>query len=255
MRGLPLGKADFATIRKKGNYYADKTGLLYRLATDENPTFLSRPRRFGKTLLVSTLKYILQGRRDLFKGLWIDSSDYDWNPYPVLKLEMNVVGGNDVTTMNRNLSKRMVNLAILDDIVLMEDDTPSIMLETLLILLFKKYGQKVAVLIDEYDAPIIEHIHDSAKADEFRIALKRFFGVLKTYGEVIGHIFITGVSRFTKTSIFSELNNLRDITLESEFSSICGLTGTDLEDLLVELGDSTLKTLIGKQRMPHGRYH
>jgi hypothetical protein len=134
----------------------------------------------------------------------------------------------------------------------MEDDTPSIMFETLLILLFKKYGQKVAVLIDEYDAPIIEHIHDSAKADEFRSALKRFYGLLKTYDEVIGHIFITGVSRFTKTSIFSELNNLRDITLDREFASICGLSKDDLEDLIAERGELTLKTLTGLKDMSEG---
>jgi hypothetical protein len=179
MKKIRLGTTDFESYRKFGDYYADKTKYLYQLVNRPDPFFLSRPRRFGKSLLVSTLKYILQGRRDLFKGLWIDSSDYDWNPYPVLKLEMNVVGDSDVTSLNRNLSKRLVNLAHLDDIVLMEDDNPSIMFETLLILLFKKYGQKVAVLIDEYDAPIIEHIHDSAKADEFRIALKRFYCVLK----------------------------------------------------------------------------
>jgi hypothetical protein len=109
MRGLPIGKTNFATIRKKGCYYADKTGLLYSLVKEENPIFLSRPRRFGKTILVSTLKYILQGRCDLFKGLWIDTADYDWTPNSVLRLEMNLVVGNDVATLNRNLSSKLKN--------------------------------------------------------------------------------------------------------------------------------------------------
>jgi hypothetical protein len=110
----------------------------------------------------------------------------------------------------------------------------------------------VAALIDEYDAPIIKHINDSTLADKFREYLKEFYGVLKSNDEMFGHILITGVSRFTKTSIFSEFNNLRDITMESEFSSICGLTETNLEGLLVEQGDLTLQTLINKRWMPHG---
>jgi hypothetical protein len=200
---------------------------------------------------VSTLKYILQGRRDLFKGLWIDESDYDWTPYPVVRLEMDLVVGNDVAAMNQKLSYKLKNLAKNEGVILDNEDS-SIMLESLIKLYFEKFNQKVAVLIDEYDAPIMKYINDSAKADKFREYLKDFYGVLKTNDEMIGHIFITGVSRFTKTSIFSELSNLRDITLESEYSSICGLTRTDLEDLLVDFGGSTLKALIERKRIPHG---
>jgi hypothetical protein len=244
---------DFASIRQDGCYYADKTRLLYQLVREKTPYFLSRPRRFGKTLLVSTLKYILQGRRDLFQGLWIDGSDYDWKAYPVIRLEMNYAADDNVREMNNNLAFMLDEMAAYEKISLKEAKTPKNKFSTLIRLLYTEYGsQKVAILIDEYDAPIIEHINNSTMADKIRRALRRFYGVLKTNNEMIGHIFITGVSRFTKTSIFSGLNNLEDLTLDSKFSTICGLTEANLEDILAERQDPTLAALIKKGVMRAG---
>ncbi|MDR1873348.1 MAG: AAA family ATPase, partial [Deltaproteobacteria bacterium] len=152
MRELPLEAPDFATIRELGGYYADKTEFLYRLVQLADPYFLSRPRRFGKTLLVSSLKYLLQGRRDLFKGLWIDNSDYDWPVYPVITLEMNGVVGDDVADTLENLTSMLEDVAWLNK-VKVRGTKPKSMFKRLILSLYEKYGQKVAILIDEYDAP------------------------------------------------------------------------------------------------------
>ncbi|MDR1872428.1 MAG: AAA family ATPase [Deltaproteobacteria bacterium] len=116
-RKIRLGAVKFADIRQKGSYYADKTEFLYQIAIDPDPFFLSRPRRFGKTLLVSTLKCLLEGRRELFKGLWIDQSDYHWTPYPVIRLELNRVAKKDISTLESSLTNMLTNVAMLLGIV------------------------------------------------------------------------------------------------------------------------------------------
>jgi hypothetical protein len=142
MRLLRIGTTDFESYREFGDYYADKTEFLYRLVRRPDPYFLSRPRRFGKSLLVSTLESILRGQRELFKGLWIDGSDYDWTPYPVITLDMNGVAGDNLTAMNLKLSNKLNNLATDEDIELKEAD-PSIMFENLIVLLFRKFKKKM----------------------------------------------------------------------------------------------------------------
>jgi hypothetical protein len=251
MKKLRIGTTNFEDIRLCGDYYADKTKFLYQIVRRRDPFFLSRPRRFGKTLLVNTLEHILLGHRELFKGLWIDGSDYLWTPYPVLRLEMNKAVGDDVASMRENLVDMLKDLAESADVVL-ETTKPANMLSRLIMRLHKKTGKTVAILIDEYDAPILEFINEPAKADKFRNALRRFYGVLKGQVGMIGHIFITGVSRFTKASIFSELNHLKDLTLDSKYAAICGLTEEDLEILLSEYEDQTLTALIKKGVMAHG---
>jgi hypothetical protein len=251
MRQLRIGTTNFQSIRKNGDYYADKTEFLYKLVNRPDPYFLSRPRRFGKTLLVDTLMCILRGQRELFKGLWIDGADYDWTPYPVIMLEMNGVIGENVATMQHKLSRKLIALAKRDGEEFKEDD-PSVLLEALIELLYGKYNQTVAILIDEYDAPILEYIDEPTKANKFRDALSNFYGMLKTSGDMIGHIFITGVSRFTKASIFSKLNNLKDITLNEEYAAICGFTEAELEDILSEYQDKTLARLVEKKDMYPG---
>jgi hypothetical protein len=322
-RDLPVGVTNFAKIRQLGGYFADKTKYLYEIARWPKPYFLSRPRRFGKTLLLDTLECIFQGRRELFKGLWIDQSDYDWQPYPVIRLDMNGVVGDDVATMEIRLANQLAGLATIENIKL-EKTIPADMLTNLVIELYLKSGQmvaslidefladnegsklkktiptdelvsllgfiksesgqevanlidkfwadnedlklgktipnyrlrkfeddlkmasrqKVAILIDEYDAPIVKRLADPPKAERFREALRDFYGTLKTSTQRIGHIFITGVSRFSKTSIFSEFNQLYDLTIDEEFAAICGLTEADLEDLLRDREERTLNALV-----------
>ncbi|MDR1873287.1 MAG: AAA family ATPase, partial [Deltaproteobacteria bacterium] len=149
---MPVGTTDFATIRQLGDYYADKTQFLYHIARRPTTCFLSRPRRFGKTFLLSALKYLLQGRRDLFKGLWIDNSDYDWRVYPVITLEMNETVGDDVADTLENLTSMLEDVARLNK-VKVRGTKPKSMFKRLILSLYEKYGQKVAILIDEYDAP------------------------------------------------------------------------------------------------------
>ncbi|MDR1872433.1 MAG: AAA family ATPase [Deltaproteobacteria bacterium] len=297
MRELPLEAPDFATIRQLGDYYADKTQFLYHIARRPTTCFLSRPRRFGKTFLLSTLKYLLEGRRDLFKGLWIDKSDYNWTPYPVIKLEMNTVIANNAAVMEKRLSNLLLSLVRQEEKKEEKEKeakaakekeekekkgekeekwekeakaakekeekaarekeklnwiTPGDILIWLISHLYENSGQKVAILIDEYDAPIVKHIINPPKAEEFREALNDFYAMLKTNIEKIGHIFITGVSRFTKTSIFSKLNNLKDITFNERYAAICGLTEADLDDLLSDREDQTLAAFIEKGVMLPG---
>jgi hypothetical protein len=233
MRDLPIGASDFEDIRQGGDYYADKTKMLYEIVRRRRPYFLSRPRRFGKTLLVSTLESILLGRKELFEGLWIHGSDYDWTPYPVIWLDMNLATGEDAEETQILLSSMLMDLAYLQDVKL-KKTIPAAMLASLITVLFKRTGRKVAILIDEYDTPIINKITEPSRANLIREKLKNFYGTLKAKIKMIGHIFITGVSRFTKTSIFSGLNHLKDITLDPKYATICGLTEKDLDDLLCE---------------------
>ncbi|MDR1870746.1 MAG: AAA family ATPase, partial [Deltaproteobacteria bacterium] len=148
-RRLRLGATDFANIRQNGNFYADKTKFLYEIALLPDPFFLARPRRFGKTLLLNTLQCILEGRRHLFKGLWIDQSDYDWQPYPIIRLDMTQAVGDDVATMERRLSSMLVGLANTEGVTL-EKKISADMLTDLVIDLHLKSGQRVATLIDKF---------------------------------------------------------------------------------------------------------
>jgi hypothetical protein len=240
MNLLPLGVVDFATIRKPGYLYADKTRLLYNLVTQDTPFFLSRPRRFGKSLLVSTLKAILLGRRELFEGLWIGGSDYDWTPYPVINLAMNAMSTDSVDALKNSISLRLGRIAKKEGLTL-QDPNPVDAFTGLIDDLQCKYKRKVAVLIDEYDAPILEHVTDPERAEEFRKTLAKFYGVLKGVEEERGFIFITGVSKFAQASIFSALNNLEDLTLDQDYAAICGFTIEEFDSLFAGLLEDRLE--------------
>jgi hypothetical protein len=247
MRELPLGITDFALIRQRGLYYADKTELLYELVRYNGKHFLSRPHQFGKTLLVSALMYILQGRRDLFQGLWIDNSDYNWTPYPVIKLDMNLFISDNMIDLNSNLINYLITLANYEKIDLIDITSAKNILYTFIVGLYIKYGQKVAILIDDYDAPVTNLTCDPDKAEMISKALSNFYGILKTNDVKIGHIFLTGVSKSTETSVLSDLNSLYNITRHDKFATICGLTEADIDDLLIDYRDQTLKSLIERK--------
>ncbi|MDR0548370.1 MAG: AAA family ATPase, partial [Deltaproteobacteria bacterium] len=221
MKEIPIGIADFFEIRQENYFYADKTESLYNLLGGETPYFLSRPRRFGKTLLVSALEAILEGRRELFKGLWIDSSDYDWTPNPVVHLSLTSIVTTSVEDLNRDLSAYLQNIAKLAGLTIYETN-PTTFFRTLITDLYLKYNRKVAVLIDEYDAPILAQIERPELAKEIRDATSSFYAVLKNVEKYRGFTFITGVTKFSKTSIFSSLNNFEDLTLDKNYATICG---------------------------------
>ncbi len=226
LKALPIGESDFPGIVKKNALYVDKTQQIYRIITGSKPNFLSRPRRFGKSLLVSTMEQIFLGNKELFKGLWIYDK-IDWQPRPVIRLSM-----TEIDYKNQDLEKSLCRY--LDDLgkknqVSLQKDTSKEKFAELIKTLSTE--RNVAILIDEYDKPIIDFIEDFKKAETNRDTLRNFYGALKD-GVVDSHVhflFITGISKFSKTSIFSELNNPRDLTIDPLGLDLCGVTQEELE--------------------------
>lgn len=232
MKKLPIGIQDFEQIRKGAYLYVDKTHYLPALLDFGKYLFLSRPRRFGKSLLLGTIKAWLEGKKDLFKGLDI----YDktrWQPYPVVLIDYSVVDySKDVATFEQSLYYRLENYAIQYDITITRTGIKS-QLEELVRKLYQKTGQQVVLLIDEYDKPIIDFLDKPEQARQNKEVLGSFYSVIKSLDPYLHFVMITGVSRFSKVSVFSGMNNLTDITLQKQFGSLLGFTQEDLETTLL----------------------
>jgi len=232
MKKLPLSLQTFEKIVKDKCLYVDKTKDIQRLITSRDYIFISRPRRFGKSLLVSILKEIFSGNKELFKGLYIYDK-IDWKKYPVIDIDfMTVVYSKDNETFIKSITKKLIAIAKIYNIKLEN----VINLKECFEELIEKLSEinRVVVLIDEYDKPIIDHITNIEKASENREILRDFYSVLKGSDKYIKFVFITGVSKFSKVSIFSGLNNLVDITLEEKFSNIMGITQEELENYFTD---------------------
>lgn len=228
MRKLPLGQQDFAGIIEEGSVYVDKTEQIYSLLTNKY-YFLSRPRRFGKSLLISTLYELFKGRKELFKDLWIYDK-IEWKQHPVIHISFN-------TLSYKEKGLRTVLEEKLDEIaktynILQEKTGYSDKFEELIRKLSEE--EKVVILIDEYDKPLIDFVDDIEQAKENRDILKNFYSVIKNSDPYIRFLFITGVSKFSQVSIFSDLNNLEDITLSDEFSTIAGITEEEVHNNLAD---------------------
>ena len=233
MKLLPLDTSSFRRIRE-GNYiYVDKTRWIYKLITEGICYFFSRPRRFGKSLTISTLKELFKGHKELFKGLWIYER-WAFKEYPVVVFDFNRIENTNPEVLKLALKSKLLSSARDYELELKEDLLSSLFAE-LILWLFKKYSQKVVILIDEYDKPIIDHLGFGEErlkiAEQNREVLKRFFGVLKgdEVVDALQFVFVTGVSRFTKVSIFSEWNNLQDITLDSAFADFLGYSEEEIK--------------------------
>jgi hypothetical protein len=237
MKKLPVGIQTFREIIEGGYVYADKTEYVYRLATEGKYYFLSRPRRFGKSLLIDTLKELFEGNRRIFKDLWIDGSDYDFRSYPVIRLDMTQVNTITHDKLEETLSGRIKDMAR-EAGVDVEGSIASDCFIRLIKGLREKTGERVVVLIDEYDKPIIDHMDDPAAAASNREVLSSVYGVLKGQDENLRFVFITGVSKFTKTSIFSKLNNLTDLTVWDRYAGICGFTEDEFDAIFHEYVDA-----------------
>jgi hypothetical protein len=229
MKYLPTDVSEFQTMIE-GNYiYVDKTQYLYRLFTKGAPRyyFLSRPRRFGKTLLISTLKELFSANRALFKGLWIDASDYEWIEYPVIDLDFSGIDHRTLQELEMALTWTLNDIAQHYQVDI--SDAPT--LGTRLIALIKRLAKRgpIVLLIDEYDKPIIDHLNEIPKAIEQRDFLKGLYDVIKSMSKFLRAIFITGVSKFSKTSLFSGLNNLNDITTDPRAASLLGYTDEEID--------------------------
>ncbi len=239
---LPVGIQDFRTIREEGYLYLDKTESIYNLIQSGRIYFLSRPRRFGKTLLVSVLECLFNGERELFKGLWIEDK-WDWNEtYPVIRLDMSSILIRELEDVESKIINRIKGMGEIYGISEINEIDHSEALRSFIQILSDRYKKKVVVLIDEYDSPIISNLNDIDKAKEIRERIRPFYKVLKSEEASLRFIFLTGVSRFSKAGVFSALNNLADITLDARFATMLGVTQSELEnyfeDYITEFAES-----------------
>lgn len=224
----PIGQQSFETLRRQGCVYVDKTPFIMKMVeSGAQYYFLARPRRFGKSLFLSTLQCFFEGKRDLFKGLAIDNLDWEWEPYPVLRIDLNI--------------SRYENIGYLDDILdnqfkKWEEDFDVSDISVNLAQRFsriieaahKQTGRQVVILVDEYDKPLVGNLNERDNFEHYRAKLASIYSNFKSSADHIRMVFLTGVSRFSKLSIFSDLNNPNDITFDNEFSDICGISETEL---------------------------
>ncbi|MDR1156630.1 MAG: AAA family ATPase [Bacteroidales bacterium] len=244
-RKLPVGIQDFEYLRTSNFLYVDKTEYLYRLVTQGKPYFLSRPRRFGKSLFLSTLKAYFEGKRELFEGLKIAGLEKDWTKYPVIYLDFNVGLLTGAANVAERLSVKMQAFELLWEKKIDTVDLAS-RFEAIIESAYEQTGEKVVVLIDEYDKPLINTMEDEVSNAGIRTLLKSFYGVLKSADRHLRFVFLTGVTKFSKVSIFSDLNQLVDISLDENFAGICGITQAELEGNfapeIAALAETTRKT-------------
>jgi hypothetical protein len=235
--GNPLGIADFETIRKGRRLYADKTEYVYNLIRSGSQYFLSRPRRFGKSLLLSAMWAALKGRRKLFDGLWIAGTEYQWTERPVIELSLDGVMTTSVRSFRDTLQGLLRDAGRLEG-VRIKDGAPADMFNDLLNRLYHEKHMKVSVLVDEYDSPVLSALARPEVAEVIMETLSGFYGVLKARADIIGFAFMTGITRFGKSSLFSELDNLTDLTHDPRYADICGFEvegfGTLFKDLMQE---------------------
>jgi len=235
-RLLPIGIQDFDKLRSGGHVYVDKTPVIHRLVSGtEGAYFLSRPRRFGKSLLCSTLEALFEGRRELFgevagqPGLAINSLDWGWKRHPVVRLDLNAgVYSNGVealhTALSTELEAQYERLGI-------HREHPDVIsqFKHLIRKACEKFGERAVVIIDEYDKPLLETMDQPEIHEKIRLELKGFYGVLKSYDKYLRFVFITGVTKFAHVSIFSDLNHLKDLSLNPRYADICGWTQEEVE--------------------------
>lgn len=227
MTKYPVGIQNFEKIRRNGYAYVDKTAAIYWLAETGSYYFLSRPRRFGKSLLLSTMKAYFEGKKELFEGLAIAELEKDWGEYPVLHLDLNARNYTDVSALHAELNKYLIQWEEKYGL-----DQRDLAVEERFYFVIKKAceitGRKVVILVDEYDKPMLEAIGNPELQEDYRSTLKAFYGNLKSCDEYIKFAFLTGVTKFGKVSVFSDLNHLTDISLDSRYVDICGISEAEL---------------------------
>lgn len=229
----PLGVQSFESIRHDGYLYIDKTALVYQIANGGKYYFLSRPRRFGKSLLISTLEAYFLGKKELFKGLKLEQLEQEWKVFPVLHLDLNARNYSDKEALLAELNK---HLEIWEAEYGSEykDRAPEERFQHVIINAYKKTGKKVVILVDEYDKPLLQVFENKPLLDEYRKILKAFYGVEKTMDAYIQFGLFSGVTKFSKVSVFSDLNNLTDISLDLRYATLCGITEEEIHNQLDE---------------------
>lgn len=257
----PIGIQDFEKLRTNGYSYVDKSRFVYKLATEGEYYFLSRPRRFGKSLFLSTLEAYFQGKKELFKGLAIYDLETEWKKYPIFHIDLNTANFREkdslYTVLNDYLTTWECKYGTRES-----EATLALRFKGVIARAAEKEGCGVVILIDEYDKPILQTLRDPELQAEHRAQLKAFYSVLKTQDRYIKFAFLTGVTKFGKVSVFSDLNNLTDISMDHRYISICGMTEkellTNFKEGIGELAsaneDNETET-IDKLRMRYSGYH
>ena len=225
----PVGIQNFESLRNDGYFYVDKTELMYRLVKTGRYYFLSRPRRFGKSLLISTLEAYFQGKKELFGGLAVHGLEKEWKRYPVIHLDLNAKKFDTEEDLIRLIDRQLLVYEALYGSV-PTDKTVDDRFVSLIRNAATKTGERVVILVDEYDKPMLQAIGNDSLQTEYRNTLKAFYGVLKSMDGYIRFALLTGVTKFGKVSVFSDLNNLEDISRNPDYSDICGISEKELID-------------------------
>ena len=242
----PIGIQNFEKLRKSGYLYVDKTELIYRLVKRGSYYFLSRPRRFGKSLLISTLEAYFQGKRELFQGLAMEELEKEWVQHPIFHLDLNIEKYDSMESLGNILND---NLTRWENVYGREASEVSFPLRFAGVIrrAHEQTGQRVVILVDEYDKPMLQAIHNEELQQEFRNTLKPFYGVLKTMDGDIKFALLTGVTKFGKVSVFSDLNNLNDISMDNRYVALCGMTGEEIHRYF----EADLRELASTQKMTY----
>ena len=258
----PVGIQTFSEIIGKNYLYIDKTGYVYRMTHSASKyMFLSRPRRFGKSLLASTLHSYFEGRKELFKGLVIEKLETEWMSYPVFHFDMSLAKHVD-----RERLESMLNIQLyryeeiygrLDGEVMLNDRLTGLIQRA-----YQQTGKQVVVLIDEYDAPLLDVMHEDKNLPILRNVMRNFYSPLKACDPYLRYVFLTGITKFSQLSIFSELNNIKNISMDEPYAAICGITEEEIKeqmsydlDLLAEKMQITRDEVLAKLKENYDGYH
>lgn len=260
-KNYPIGIQDFESLRKDGYLYVDKTRIIHDIVSKGRYYFLSRPRRFGKSLLISTLKAYFEGKRDLFQGLAMEELEQEWRVHPVLHLDLNSEKYDLAESLDNILESNLVKWEKLYGAEPSERSF-SLRFAGIISRAYEKTGERVVILVDEYDKPLLQTISNKILQDDYRATLKALYGVLKSMDGCIKFALLTGVTKFGKVSVFSDLNNLRDLSMLEQYTEICGISEKELhqyfkDDIqkMADLNGTTYEEVSERLRENYDGYH
>ena len=261
MQHLPIGIQNFEDLRRKNFKYVDKTSIAYQLAESGKYYFLSRPRRFGKSLFLSTLEAYFQGKKEMFHGLAIEQLEKDWIEYPILHLDLNTEKYATLEALSDVLNEVLIDWEKKYGANEAEKALGR-RFQGIIRRAYEKTGKQVVILVDEYDKPLLQTIGNSELQDAYRTILKGFYGALKSCDQYIRFAFLTGVTKFSKVSIFSDLNNLVDISMMPQYYDICGITEQELYEqlgeevtVLAQTQNESVEAMYAKLKELYDGYH
>ena len=262
LKRLPVGIQTYEKLVDNNCLYVDKTQYIYKMIKLGNYIFLSRPRRFGKSLLVSTLEAYFEGKKHLFKGTFIDGVEKDWTEYPVLRFDMSTAKHVDTESLTIELAGKLTDYEKIYGPNDASKPNLNQRLEGLIQRAYELTGKQVVVLIDEYDAPLLDVAHEKTQLDDLRQIMRNFYSPLKACDKYLKFVFITGITKFSQLSIFSELNNLKNISMNPEFAAVCGISEEEIEtqmsdylDNFASVQESTRQEAMTALKKQYDGYH